>query len=178
LLEERMDAGPVLAQERLPIAPDDDAVSLEPRLAAQGARLLVATLADWAAGRATPRPQDDAAATYTHLLKKEDGRLDWTRPAVELARQVRACAGWPGAYTTWRGAHLKVLRASPLTERPPGLEPGSVYRPAESRAEVAVAAGEGGLRLDELELAGRRPASGGAFVQGYRDFVGAVLGSP
>jgi methionyl-tRNA formyltransferase len=177
LLEERMDAGPILAQERLPIALDDDAVSLEPRLAAQGARLLVATLADWAAGRATPRPQDDAAATYTHLLKKEDGRLDWARPAVELARQVRACAGWPGAHTTWRGAHLKVLRAAPRTERPPTLVPGTVYRPAESRAAVAVAAGEGGLRLDELELAGRRPASGGAFVQGYRDFVGAVLGS-
>jgi methionyl-tRNA formyltransferase len=176
LLEERMDAGPILAQERLPIGPDDDALSLEPRLAAQGARLLVATLADWAAGRATPRPQDDAAATYTHLLKKEDGRLDWTRPAVELGRQVRACAGWPGAYTTWRGALLKVLRASPLAERPPDLEPGRVYRPAESRAQVAVTTGEGGLRLDELELAGRRPASGGAFIQGYRDFVGTELG--
>jgi len=138
----------------------------------------VATLARWAAREIAPRPQDEAAATYTRLITKEDGRLDWTRPADALWRQVRAFAGWPGAYTTWRGQPLKVLRATPAPHRPADLPPGAVYRVAEGRPSggVAVAAGEGGLRLDSIALAGRKPTPGTAFVQGYRDFVGAVLG--
>jgi methionyl-tRNA formyltransferase len=178
LLVEQMDAGPILAQERLPILPEDDATTLEPRLAAQGARLLVETLPRWAAGAIQPQPQDEAAATYTRRLTKEDGRLDWRRPAIELARQVRACAGWPGAFTTWRGRLLKVLRATPVAERPPDARPGTVFLLTESGgpAVPAVAAGEGSLRLDLIELAGRRPTPGAAFLQGYRDFVGSVLG--
>jgi methionyl-tRNA formyltransferase len=177
LLEERMDAGPILAQERLPIRPEDDATTLEPVLAAQGARLLVDTLAGWAAGALTPQPQDEAAATYTRLLTKDDGRLDWSRPAAELARQVRACAGWPGAFTTWRGQSLKVLRAA-ADDTPSALAPGTVYwlDGASGRA-VGVSTGAGSLRLETIELAGRRPTSATAFVQGYRDFVGAVLGA-
>jgi methionyl-tRNA formyltransferase len=178
LLEERLDAGPILAQARLPIGPDDDAVSLEQRLAAQGARLLVETLPRWAAGEITPMPQDEAAATYTRRLTKEDGRLDWRQPADALARQVRACAGWPGAFTVWRGRLLKVLRATPLAHRPTDLAPGTVYvLPGSAGPEIAVATGAGSLRLDTIELEGRRPTSAQAFVQGYRDFVGAVLGA-
>ena len=178
LLEERTDAGPILAQESLPIAPDDDAEMLEPRLATQGARLLVESLPRWAAREIEPRTQDEAAATYTHLITKEAGRLDWSQPANALWRQVRALAGWPGAYTTWRGQPLKVLRASPEPERPTDLPPGTVYWVAEGRprAGVAVATGEGGLRLESIALAGTRPTPGSAFVQGYRDFVGSVLG--
>ena len=177
LLEERLDAGPILAQEPMPIGPDDDAATLELRLATRGARLLVDTLTRWAAGAIQPQPQDDGTATYTRLLTKEDGRLDWTRPAIELARQVRACAGWPGAYTHWRDQPLKILRAAPEDHGGEGLPPGTVFlRPGPIRA-VAVAAGAGSLRLDTVALAGRRPASALAFVQGYRDFVGSRLGS-
>ena len=179
LLEERMDAGPILAQEPTPIAPADDAETLEPRLAEQGARLLVTTLPRWAAREIEPIVQDEAAATYTHLISKEEGRLDWTRPAAALWRQVRAFAGWPGAYTTWRGQPLKVLRATLEPERPADLAPGTVYWVAEGRpsAGVAVAAGDGGLRLDTIALAGKRPTAGTAFIRGYRDFVGSTLGA-
>jgi methionyl-tRNA formyltransferase len=92
---------------------------------------------------------------------------------------VRAFAGWPGAYTAWRGQPFKVLRATPETSRSPGLAPGMVYLPTERRPSggVAVAAGEGGLRLDLVALAGRKSTPGAAFIQGYRDFVGAVLGT-
>ncbi|HLI25862.1 MAG TPA: methionyl-tRNA formyltransferase [Chloroflexota bacterium] len=177
LLEERMDAGPILAQAERPIGPDDDAVSLEAALAEQGAALLVETLPRWAAGQLTPRQQDEAQATYTRLLTKADGLLDWTRPAPALANQVRACAGWPGAYTFWRGQVLKVLRAAPLAARPP-LAPGTVWAVHDGAERgVAVAAGEGSLLLREVALAGRRPTPATAFVQGYRDFLGARLGS-
>jgi methionyl-tRNA formyltransferase len=178
LLEERMDAGPILAQEPLPIAPEDDAETLEPRLAAQGARLLVETLPRWAARAIEPRVQDEASATYTRLITKEDGRLDWAQPAEALWRRVRAFVGWPGAYTTWRGQPLKVLRAAPEAQRPAALMPGTVYLVREGRpsAGIAVAAGVGGLRLDSIAHAGRKPTPGTAFIQGYRDFVGSVLG--
>src|SRR5581483_8848334 len=98
--------------------------------------------------------------------------------AEDLWRQVRAFAGWPGACTAWRGQPLKVLRATPEPSRPASLAPGTVYLPTEGRPSggVAVAAGEGGLRLDLVALAGRKPTPGAAFIQGYRDFVGAVLG--
>lgn len=179
LLEERMDAGPILAQESLPIAPEDDAETLEPRLAAQGARLLVDTLPRWAARQIEPRLQDEAEATYTHLITKDEGRLDWAQPAERLWRQVRAYAGWPGAYTTWRGQPLKVLRAMPEPQCPAGLAPGTVYLPSPGRPAtgVAVATGDGGLRLESIALAGRKPTPATAFIQGYRDFVGSVLGA-
>lgn len=178
LLEERMDAGPILGQEPMAITPEDDAETLEPRLAAQGASLLVETLPRWASGDIEPLAQDEAAATYTHLITKEEGRLDWTQPAETLWRQVRAFAGWPGAFTTWRGQPLKVLRASPEPQRPADLAPGTVYLLGAGRpsAGVAVATGEGGLRLDSIALAGKRPTTGTSFIQGYRDFVGSVLG--
>jgi methionyl-tRNA formyltransferase len=176
LLEERMDAGPILAQAELPIGPEDDAVTLETALAEQGAALLVETLPRWAARAIVPRPQDEACATYTRLLTKADGLLNWTRPAAALANQVRACAGWPSAYTFWRGQQLKVLRAAMLAERPE-VAPGTVWERREERGYgVAVAAGEGSLLLREVALAGRRPVPATAFVQGYRDFIGSQLG--
>src|SRR5262249_8350529 len=141
LLEERMDAGPILAQATLTIAEADDAVSLERRLAEQGAALLVDTLPRWEAGAVQQRPQDGAVATHTRLPTKEDGRLDWARPAFELARQVRACAGWPGATTEWRGQPLKVVRASAIAGPPDALPAGRVFesRDAAGRRLIAVA---------------------------------------
>src|SRR5439155_8291006 len=90
---------------------DDDALSLGRRLAELGAQLLVETLPRWAAGEIGPRPQEAALATYAPKLAHDDGRLDWTRPADELARRVRAYRAWPTAYTTLRGEPLKILAA-------------------------------------------------------------------
>ncbi len=179
LLEERLDAGPILAQEPLPIGPDDDALTLELRLAAQGARLLVETLPRWATAAIQPRAQDEAAATYTRRLTKDDGRLDWSRPATALERQVRACAGWPGAFTKWDGQQLKVLRASADSYLPPGLALGTVFASPASRlpSALAVVTGEGSLRLDLVQLEGRRPMAALALAQGHRGFIGAQLGT-
>jgi methionyl-tRNA formyltransferase len=179
LLDERMDAGPILVQERTRIGADEDAVTLESRLATAGARLLVQALPDWAARVLRPIPQDEGAATYTTLLRKEQGRLDWSAPADQLARQVRAFAGWPGAFTSWRGAALKVLRVTALDDAPPDLAPGTVYRVTGEDGSRALAcrAGRGGLRLDLVELPGRRPMTGWALAQGHADIVGAQLGA-
>ncbi|MBE9471699.1 MAG: methionyl-tRNA formyltransferase [Chloroflexi bacterium] len=167
-----LDTGPVLAQREEPIAPDDTQATLEERLARMGAELLVETLVAYLAGSLLPRSQPDEGATYAGQLRKEDGWLDWSRPAVELDRRVRAFTPWPGAFTMWRGRRLKVLRAVPLPAWRGGVSPGTVVALA---GGVVVATGEGALRLEEVQLAGKRPMDIGAFLRGQRDFVGSVL---
>jgi len=173
-MDEGMDTGPILAQRVEPIRPDDTTASLSARLAQKGADLLLEVLPSYLSGDLVPRPQPEEGVTYCRPLKKEDGRLDWTRPAVELERRVRAMIPWPGPFTTWRGKRLKVLRAAALADWEGSDPPGTVIAIEQG---VAVAAGEGALRLLEVQLAGKKPLPVEAFVRGQRGFVGSVLGS-
>jgi methionyl-tRNA formyltransferase len=162
-LVEALDAGPILLHERIPIAPEDDYLSLEPRLAALGAELLVRALAESPA----PRLQDDSQATYCQRIEREDARLDWSAPAETNWHKVRAYRGWPQAFTTWHGKMLKVLRAWPVG-------------PNEAPGEVHVVDGwpvVSGLRLDEVVLEGRRPQTGAELLRGYAEFARAQLGA-
>jgi methionyl-tRNA formyltransferase len=163
-----MDAGPVLLQERVPITPEDDYLTLEPRLAQLGARLLVQALAENPAGQ----PQDDSQVSYCKKIEREDARIDWSRPADEIWRHVRAYRGWPQAFTTWDGKGLKVLRASPQEENSPA--PGTL---AVSNGTPVVGTGSAGLRLDEVVLEGRKPMSGAELLRGYPGLKGAQLGT-
>ncbi len=168
-----LDTGPILAQREEPILPDDTRATLGERLARLGAELLIETLPAYLAGDLPPRPQPEEGATYARQLRKEDGLLDWSRPVVELDRQVRAFTLRLGAFTTWRGQRLKVLRAVPLPAWQGEATPGTVVALVDG---VAVATGEGALRLDEVQLAGKRPMDVAAFIRGKRDFVGSRLG--
>ncbi len=170
-----MDTGPVYVQESLPLGPADDAQTVHDRLAALGARMLQAHLDDILAGRISAVPQDDALATYAPLIRKEDGRLDWTTPAVDLARRVRAMHPWPGAYTSWNGNHLKVLAVSAWADPLPAGPPGQVLLIDDA---PVVRTGDGGLRLERLQLAGRGAADAADFARGYPDFAGSRLGTP
>ncbi len=178
-----LDTGPILAQQAEQIRPDYTRAALEERLARLGAKLLVETLVAYLvetlvaylAGSLLPRSQPGEGATYAGQLRKEDGCLDWSRPAVELDRRVRAFTPWPGVFTMWRGRRIKVLRAVPLPAWRGGLSPGTVVALA---GEVVVATGEGALRLEEVQLAGKRPMDIGAFLRGQRDFVDSVLAQP
>ncbi|RPI54462.1 MAG: methionyl-tRNA formyltransferase, partial [Chloroflexi bacterium] len=174
-MDEGLDTGPMLAQADWPIGSRDTTGSLTEVLARLGAGLLVEVLPGWLAGAIAPRPQDEAQATYCRTLRKEDGLLDWALPAAHLDRQVRACDPWPGAYTTWAGQRLKILRARPLPGRPGArrAEPGRVVDLAPG---MGVAAGEGVLELLEVQLAGKSALDVQAFGQGRRDFVGSPLG--
>jgi len=174
-MDEGLDTGPVLAQAGWPIGPEDTTGSLTADLARLGAARLVEVLPGWLAGRIAPRPQDDSQATYCRTLQKEDGLLDWALTAAYLERQVRACLPWPGAYTTWAGQRLKVLRARPLPGRPGpgGAEPGRVVDLAPG---TGVVTGGGVLELLEVQLAGKSAMDVHAFAHGRRDFVGSILG--
>jgi len=168
-----LDTGPILAQREEPIRADDTRATLEERLARLGALLLVETLPAYLAGDLLPRPQPEEGVTYAGQLRKEDGLLDWSRPAVALDRQVRAFTPWPGAFTTWRGRRLKLNRAVPLPGWRGDAPPGTVVALADG---VAVATGKGALRLEEVQLAGKRPMDVTAFLRGQRDFVDSRLG--
>ena len=169
---DQMDAGDVLAQRRVPLAPDETAASLMARLAPLGAELFVATLDRWLAREVAPQVQDHSQASWCDRLKKAQGRLDWAQPADALARQVRAYHPWPGAFTTWQGRHLKVLAAHPLPGRRDHTRPGTVLQLADG---IAVATGGGALALDQVQRAGKCPLPASDFARGARGFVGSVL---
>lgn len=167
-----LDAGDVLAQARTPILPEEDAAGLLARLAGLGADLMVETIGRWLAGEITPWPQDPAGVTWCGRLTKEEGLLDWRRPAEALARQVRAFSPWPGAYTTWGGRQLTILAASPLLAGQIAAAAGEVVALA---GGAAVGCGEGALRLHKVQLAGKQPLPIEAFLRGARGFIGARL---
>ncbi len=173
LMDEGMDTGPILAQKPVKIHPEDTRASLEERLARSGADLLLETLPRWLEGRIKPQSQDNARATYTKPIGKNDGVVDWSLPAVDIWRRVRAFDPWPGAHTWWRGKMFKVLAASPLPEWAGKDEPGRVL---DLPAGLAVATGEGALLLREVQLAGKRAMDIRDFVRGQREFIGSMLG--
>jgi methionyl-tRNA formyltransferase len=172
-MEAGVDTGGILAQKDEAITPNDTRESLTRRLAELGARLLVETLPGYLAGTLQPYPQPGQGVTYADRLRKEDGKLEWSRSAGELARRARAFSPWPSTYTVWEGQRLKVLEATPVPGWRGDAPPGTVVT---LPGGVGVAAGEGALRLETVQLAGKRPMDIGAFVRGQRDFVGSLLG--
>jgi methionyl-tRNA formyltransferase len=172
LMDEGLDTGPILSQQSLQITAQDTTASLTEKLGHLGAELLLDTLPHWLAGAIAPRQQDDGQATYAPVLRKEQGRIDWSAPAELIARRCRAFDPWPGTFTSWQGQHLKVLAGRPIAAQRPAEIPGSVVQ---LDSAVAVVTGEGLLVLEELQLAGRRPMSAEDFAHGQRSFVGSVL---
>ena len=161
-----MDAGPVLLSETVAMDPGETVPSLEAKLVPVGARLLRQTVAGLEQGRLRARPQDPAGVTFAPMLKKEDGLVDWARPALEIERRVRAFTPWPSAFTYWQGKLVKVHGASMAdgaAAREPE-QPGTVLRA--DAAGVHVATGAGALLLTELQMEGRKRMPAAAFLRG------------
>ncbi len=165
-MDEGVDTGPILSQRAIAIRPDDTAATLGARLADLGAELLLETLPIYLKGKITPQPQPEGGATRAPLLKKEDGRLDFTRPVVELERRVRAMFPWPVAFMEWEGGRLRVLRARVGEGSSPG--PGTRFVVQE---RPAVGALDGVLILEEVQPAGRKAMPGKAFLAGARQWA-------
>lgn len=173
-MDEGLDTGPIVAQAECPIVPEDTTETMTAKLAELGADLLAGTLSGWLAGEIQAQPQDDSLATYCSLLKKKDGYLDWIQSAAHLDRQIRACDPWPGAYTTWRGQRLKVLRAHAWPEWQREGQPGQVV---ELESGIGVVTGQGVLELVEVQRQGKRPMAAAVFARGQRDLLGSLLGT-
>jgi len=163
-----LDTGPMLLARAVPIEQKDTAGELHDKLAALGARLIVEVLA----GDPSPRAQDGATATYAPRIDKREATIDWTKPAAEIGRQVRAFDPVPGAQTRFSGDILKIWRA----RAEPGVDaaPGTVT--AAGPGGVVVACGAQSLRVTELQRAGGKRLSAQAFLAGHPLMQGARLG--
>lgn len=169
-MEEGLDTGPVFAMREEPIAPTDTTGSLTVRLSQVGASLLADVLPDIFSGELQAQTQDHARATYAPLLSKEDGRLNFTRPAAELARRVRAFSPWPGTFAFRGEQRVQVMEARPASG---AGEPGQVL--AADREGVLVASGEEALLLTEVKPAGKKQMTAAAWVAGRGVAVGDRL---
>jgi methionyl-tRNA formyltransferase len=172
-MDEGLDTGPMLLAERTPISAADTAETVHDRLAELGARLIVSTLDALLAKSIEAVPQPADGVTYAHKLGREEGALDWRRPAAELERKVRAFHPWPGTWFEVQGERIKVLGAAlALAGRAPGTV--SIGRDG----FPVVACGVGGLKLLKLQRAGKSAQSADAFLRGFALPAGTVLAPP
>ena len=163
-MDEGLDTGPIVAQHEVALDGTEEAPELEARLAELGADLLLESLPGWLDGTLRATPQDDTAATLTRLLRREDGRLDPARSALELERQVRAYQPWPGSFLEHDDARLKVWAASVLGQDVV-VEPGTIIL---TEGTLGLGTVDGVLRLDEVQPAGKRRMSGTEYRHGKR----------
>jgi len=161
-----MDTGEMLLQEEIDIAPEETAPELAQSMAEAGAPLMLETLRGIAAGKLVARPQTNGEATYAPLLKREDGRIDWNRPATEIYNRMRGFAPWPGAYTSFRGQTCH-LWAEPFSLRAINLgAPGTIFR---EDSQILIASGHATLlRLLSVKVEGRKQISAEEFANGAR----------
>ena len=172
VMDEGLDTGPVLAQRTLPLSGDERTPELTARLFALGAAMLEETLPEYVAGRIVPAPQAADGVTLSKRMAKSDGDVDWTEPALIIARKVRAYDPWPGTATSWQGRRLAVLDAAPAPDA--GLAPGQVDVDADG---ALVGTGEGSLRLLRVRIEGKAALGAAEFVRGRPDFATAWLPS-
>ena len=172
-MEAGLDTGPMLLKVRTPIAADDTGGTLHDRLASLGPQAVLEAIAGLAAGSLIGEVQDDSLATYAHKLNKDEARLDWTRPAVELQRLIRAFHPWPICHSTLNGEALKV-HAAELGEG--SGAPGSLL--AADKQGLTVACGQGALRLTRLQLPGGKALNFSDLYNSRREqfAAGLVLG--
>jgi methionyl-tRNA formyltransferase len=175
----RVDAGPCIAQAGTSIGPEETAVELETRLADLGAWLLRRTIDVVEAGRLEALPQDPALASKAPRLKKTDGLIDWTRPAIAIKNQVRALEPWPKTYTYWHRTAAPPMRLifGPLDviELPQPQPPGTVLEAASGR--LVIATSEGGVAPRSVQPAGKRLMPVEEFLRGHQVRSGEWLGA-
>jgi methionyl-tRNA formyltransferase len=174
LMDKGLDTGPILARAQIPISALDTTGSLSAKLSLIAAQLLLEVLPCWVRGELTPQPQNEAQATYSAPISKEEGEINWHLSAIDIWRRVRAYHPWPGCYTTWRGKQLKLIEAAPL----PGegtVEVGQVVAMQEEKAAFGVGTGSGILGVITVQMEGKRAMSAADFLRGQRQLIGTIL---
>lgn len=172
-LVEKVDAGPLLLQKRVPIEPEDNAEILGHRLAVTGAKLLIETIEALKAEELDPAPQNERLATMAPPLNKEDGKIDWTRKGKAIVSQIRGMTPWPGAFTFLNGKLFKIHSAE-LIPGKKAAAPGEVILTGPLGLEVAC--GQGVLLLKEIQLEGKKKMDASEFLKGHPIEAGQKLG--
>lgn len=171
-MNEGMDTGDILLEERVRVGEDEKAGFLHDRLAHRGADLLLKTLSLVLEGKAIPRPQEEEKATYAPPLKREEELIEWEKPAAHIYNKIRGMNPWPGAYTFWRGKRLKVWDSRIVVAEGP-LEPGEIIKV--NSQGILVGTGEGALLLTEIQISGGRKMKAAEFIKGKDIRAGEIL---
>jgi len=174
LMDDKVDHGPTLSCLVVEIDPDDDYPSLTDKLAEAAAQLIVEDLPKFMTGEIEPHGQEHESATFTRILKKEDGRIDWQNEGAErIERKVRAYTPWPGTFTTFKRKNgdldVKVLWVETLGRPERDMESGQVVKSDDGYPIVV--AERGAVKLLEVQPVGKRPMAGDAFLRGYPDIL-------
>jgi methionyl-tRNA formyltransferase len=172
-----LDTGPIIAQMKVNILPGETAETLHDELAKLGAMMLPETLKSFAAGKMELKPQDEKFVTYARELKKEDGKIDWSKSALEIERMVRAYTPWPSAFGQLRikNEELRIIKILKVENK---ILPINKFKAGEiflADNKLAVQCGDGALVIKKLQLEGGKPMNAEEFLRGHADFVGTVL---
>jgi methionyl-tRNA formyltransferase len=168
-MDEQLDHGPIIAQEKVKIEAGDTSLSLSERLGKISGNLLLKVL------ETIPFPatvQDESKATFTKILTKDDGRIDWAKPAAEIYNQWRAYFMWPGVWTTWQGKLLKVIamEVNTLQMTTEAIIPGTIL------PNGVVMCGSGtSIKIKTLQLEGKKETTIDSFLNEYKEFIGSFL---
>ncbi len=169
LMDKEMDHGPIIAQKSITIDADDTLLTLQDKLGKLSAHLLLDILPGYINGTVIPKEQDHALATFTQLISKQDGKIDWTKNAMDIYNQFRAYYPTPGVWTMWNDQVLKITYCVPLGDTTTAA-PGTVLPSGQ------VACGNGTvLQINQLQLAGKNETDISSFLRGYQNFSGSML---
>jgi methionyl-tRNA formyltransferase len=171
-MDKGMDTGNILLTKKEPILPEDTSATLHDRMAKAGAELLIKTLKDLAAHKINSIPQDHSQATYAPLLKKQDGHINWQKPAEKLEPFIRGMTPWPGAFTFHNEKRLKIIKATPISESV-SEAPGTILKTFPD--ELRVATGKGALSILEIQGTSGKRLGIAEFLRGYRLPPGTIL---
>ncbi len=171
-MDEKMDEGDIISQKSIKIESNDTASSLHDKLSILGADLLIETLPKILNKKSKYTPQDHNKTTYTKILKREDGKINWNKEAIEIERKIRAFYPWPGTYTKFGTKKLKIIEVK-FSEINKKLESGI---PFETKSKnLAVKCGKNSLILEKVQLEGKNTVSGKEFLRGHKDIINKVL---
>lgn len=155
LMDQQVDHGPIISQEQITIGSKDNYSTLEKKLAQKGAELLIQVLPQYIKNQIKSKPQDETKVSYTKMLTRQDGEIDWQQDAKTIERKIRAFYPWPGAWTKFNNLRIKILKAKAINKKQP----------------ASLVTGQGFLLLEIVQPAGKKPMSGQAFFHGHKTII-------
>lgn len=172
-MDKNLDTGPILKQIAIDINQNDTAGSLHEKLAAVSANFLIETVKQYLSGEITPETQNPEQSSYAKTLAKSDGLIDWSKPAQDLEKFIRAMSPWPTAWTWWQGKQVKIISAQNQPIEINSYKPGKTLK---YNNGLAVQCGQDALIIKKLQLEGKTAMDSQEFLRGQKDFIGSTLG--
>ena len=178
LIDDKIDHGPIVSQRKMEVEEKETAQGLHDKLALLGARLLIEIIPKWIKKEITPEDQDETKTTFTKILRREDGKIDWQKPAETLEREIRAYFPWPGSYALWqdRGQTIKIKIIKSRTLKSPDEKHypiGQVLIVPQN--EIGVQCGKDFLVVEKLQMEGKKEMTAEDFLRGHPNFTGSIL---